>query len=136
MTYPDLQKIIHILLVASLLIGLGPTDASAQSPLKKDSGIRLQIDGVKGEDTIQRGGSGKTAVPGVGKIFFPGDHFTRAFPGDHFTPRQVSALNAQGIQTIAQFLQSDAAVIARVTGTNARTVTTWQGQIAPRVRDR
>lgn len=124
------------LLAATLLMGFGAPHAFAQDRLHIAQADRMVSDGVRGNATITGGLRGNNRVPGIGKVFFPGDHFTQAFPGDHFTPRQVGALNAHGITTIAQFVQADTASVARVIGADARTVGTWQRQVGERVHDR
>ena len=142
MTFFKLNHLATALLAVALLINFNV--AQAQSVSEKRAAPRaigeteknlspraLKIEGIKGEPTIPR----SQQVPGIGKVFFPGDHFSEAFPGDHFTTRQISALNAQGVRTVEQFLKADAAVIGRLVDTDARTVGQWQRTIYQNMRD-
>ena len=121
-----LSYLASVSLVASILLGFGPLDAAAQAlsqQVRSDRAIAL--DGVIGEETTTR----DSKLRGMGKVFFPGDHFTRAFPGDHFTLRQRAMLEGQGIRSVADFIAADAAVIARLVGAQPMSVNKWQTDI-------
>lgn len=132
MTRHILANTAIVSLALSVLLGLGPQDTHAQTLAKKaNPDLRIaQSDGVAGKKAMK----GKKEVPGVGKTFFPGDHFSRAFPGDHFSPKQTRTLESQGIKTLADFMMGDAAVIGRLVGENPRAVRQWQQEINGRLR--
>src|SRR6056297_1370049 len=96
-------------LAAFLLVGLGTLDGAAKTlPEQVGSDHTIKSVGFIQGLTV----ASDKNVAGIGEVFFPGDHFSRAFPGDHFTPRQRSMLEGQGIKSVADFIAADAAVIS------------------------
>lgn len=130
MTRPNLPKLAILPITASVFLASILAAAQAQTVQQEVQPNWLKIDGVRGEETIMRSRS----VPGIGKVFLPGDSVSRAFPGDMFTPGQNHALEAQGIKTLGDFIAADAAVIGRVLGKPPRAVSQLQQDIKSRLR--
>ncbi|ATX67268.1 hypothetical protein [Roseinatronobacter bogoriensis] len=125
-----LPNLAALSVAGSLFLTLIPVDLQAQTNLQTAQSNHLQIEGIRGEDTI----TGVRNVPGIGKVFSPTDDMARAFPGDHFTPRQRAMLEAQGIRTVADFVATDAAIIARLVGAPRTSVSKWQREIKTNLR--
>ena len=70
------------------------------------------------DQLTQRGSfPGSTLVPGIGKIMFP---------GDHFSPSQVSALQRAGARTLGDVASMDTATLSRAMGVDERQGRTLQ----------
>ena len=109
-----------------MLLGLGPQRVLAQSgAVMIEADIELDL--FYGRQS--RSGDRQIPPPHV----FLDDRFSRAFPGDHFTPRLQTMLEAQGIQTVGDFIAADTALIARVTDAQQPSVTSWQREIEGRL---
>ena len=111
-----------VLTMAALLIGTSADIVNAQSggrSIEPDHDLDM---------FVPRSGRILTPSAPVANAF-PGSHF---FPGPHFTQRYLPALERQGIRTVANFLQTDAATIARTTGLERQVVIRWQQELRQR----